>query len=81
MLPSWFALSGTHAASLRAHGAILLICLSGCAPDLRDEFPFDGALPGADHIVHVVQADGSTISTVDATNKTSYVYFDLDTCQ
>ena len=59
--------------------AFLLLAFTACAPDLRDEFPFDGALPGADHITHVAQADGSTLSLVDATNKTSYVYFDLDT--
>lgn len=64
-----------------AHGCCGVLCLfvTACAPDLREEYPFDGALPGADHIIHVVQPDGSTISTVDATNKTSYVYFDLDT--
>ncbi len=56
----------------------LLLLLAGCAPDLRAEFPFDGALAGADHITHEPQPDGSTLSTVDATNKTAYVYFDLD---
>lgn len=59
--------------------ALALLLLSACAPDLRDEYAFDGALPGTDHIKSVVQADGSTLSVVDATNKTSYVYFDLDT--
>lgn len=79
-LPAWFALCGTRGASLRAHVMLgALAVASGCAPDLRDEYPFDGALPGTDHITHVVQPDGSTVSTVDATNKTSYVYFDLDT--
>lgn len=57
----------------------LLLLLAACAPDLRNDFPLDGALPGADHITHEAQADGSIVSTVDATNKTSYVYFDLDT--
>ncbi len=58
--------------------ALLLLPLAACAPDLRDDFPLDGALPGADHITHQPQADGSTLSLVDATNKTSFVYFDLD---
>lgn len=58
--------------------SLLLVVLAACAPDLRDDFPLDGALPGAEHITHTVQADGSTLSVVDATNKTSFVYFDLD---
>ncbi len=61
--------------------ALLLFALSACAPDLRDDFPLDGALPGVGHIVHQVQPDGSTLSVVDATNKTSYVYFDIDSGQ
>ncbi len=59
--------------------SILLLILTACAGDLRDEFPLDGALPGKDHITHTLQADGSTLSVVDASNKTSFVYFDLDT--
>jgi hypothetical protein len=59
--------------------ALLLFVFAACAPDLRDDFPLDGALPGADHITHEPQADGSTLSRVDASNKTSFVYFDLDT--
>ncbi len=59
--------------------ALLPLILCACAGDLRDEFPLDGALPGKDHITHTLQADGSTLSVVDASNKTSFVYFDLDT--
>jgi hypothetical protein len=58
--------------------ALLLLPLAACAPDLRDDFPLDGALPGADHISHEPQTDGSTLSRVDASNKTSFVYFDID---
>lgn len=64
---------------MRALALALVLPLAACASDLRDDFPFDGALPGDGHVQSEVQADGSTVSLVDATNKTSYVYFDLDT--
>ena len=54
------------------------VAVAGCAPDLRDDYPFDGALPNGNYLDTVPQDDGTTLATVDATNKSSYVYIDLD---
>ncbi len=56
---------------------VLLVLLAACAPDLRDDYPFDGALTG-DFLVNVPQTDGTTLSTIDATSKTGTIYVDLD---
>jgi hypothetical protein len=60
---------------------VLCSCLAACAPDLRDDYPFDGALPDGEYLVNVAQADGTTLSTVDATHKESFVYVDLDAAE
>lgn len=54
------------------------VLLMACAPDLRDDYPFDGALTG-DFLVNAPQSDGTTLSTIDATSKTGTIYLDLDT--
>lgn len=56
----------------------MLVLLAACAPDLRDDYPFDGALPNGDYLTTQPQDDGTTYAIVDATNKSSYVYVDLD---
>lgn len=63
--------------------ALPLVCLwlAACAPDLRDDFPFDGQLPDGTYIEFSDEGNGSTHLTVDATNKASWVYLDLDTLQ
>jgi hypothetical protein len=53
--------------------AFPLLLLAACAPDLRDEFPFDGDLPAGDYVV----VDGDVVR-IDATFKESWVYVDLD---
>jgi HmuY protein len=66
---------------MRAMRRALLCCCLGllaCAPDLRDDFPFDGQLPDGTYIELEDEGGGSTRLVVDATNKTSYVYLDLD---
>ncbi|MBK7858511.1 MAG: HmuY family protein [Archangiaceae bacterium] len=58
---------------------LLMLLLAACAPDLRDDFPFDGALPAGNYLENQAEADGVTYSTIDATHKDSFVYVDLDT--
>lgn len=58
---------------------LILLGLIACAPDLRTDFPFDGQLPDGTYIVFEDEGGGSTLLTVDATNKESFVYLDLDT--
>ncbi len=57
---------------------LLLLALAACAPDLREEFPFDGELPDGVYLVHEDLGDGVTRTTVDATHRESWVYFDFD---
>lgn len=58
---------------------LLGFVVTACAPDLRDDHPFDGALPAGNYLENEAQGDGTTLSTIDATNKESFVYVDLDT--
>jgi hypothetical protein len=58
---------------------LVLVLLSACAPDLRQDFPFDGQPPSGNFIEFQDQGNGSQYLTVDATSKTSYAYLDLDT--
>jgi hypothetical protein len=57
---------------------VLFVAAVGCAPDLRDEFPWDGELPDGVYLTHEDQDDGSVITSVDATHKESWVFLDLD---
>lgn len=65
-------------APMRYLAALACLAACGCAPDLRDDFPFDGALPDGTYVAFEDEGAGSTRLTVDATNKTSFVYLDLD---
>ncbi len=62
----------------RSRIQLLLLALCSCAPDLRSEFPFDGELPAGSYVSHEDQADGTTLTRVDASQKQSWVYLDLD---
>lgn len=57
---------------------LLVMLLAACAPDLRDDYPFDGALPAGNYLENTELPDGLTLSTIDATHKESFVYVDLD---
>ena len=69
---------------------ILLICFAACAPDLRIDHPFDGTGKCIDPVSKAevdcaliplvsVSLDGAVRNMiVDATNKESKVYVDLD---
>lgn len=55
-----------------------LLVLLACAPDLREEFPFDGELPAGSYVTHAPQGGGVTRTQVNATNQNAWVYLDLD---
>jgi len=57
--------------------------LAACAPDLRTDFPFDGAAPddGQSHFTFEPQGNGVLQTVVDATHKEYWVYLDLDAQQ
>ncbi len=60
----------------------LLLCaaalLGSCAPDLREDYPFDGDTGSADR-VKAVALEGEVFELgVDATSKEAWVYVDLD---
>ncbi len=58
---------------------LTLALLFSCAPDLRDDYPFDGVVNG-DFLEN--KQDGElTLSTVDATNKEATIYIDLGTAK
>lgn len=59
-------------------GLSLLCVLSRCAPDLRDDFPFDGQLPDGVYLTLTVLGDATRSATIDATSKGGWVYVDLD---
>ncbi len=67
---------------MRATLLAAAICLApACAPDLRDDYPFDGELPAGTYVTHEELGDGLTRTTVDATHKEAWVYYDFDTRQ
>lgn len=52
--------------------------VTGCATDLRVDHPFDGEVSSG-QLVHIEVLDGGvTMMTLDATDKNSQVYVDLD---
>lgn len=57
--------------------ALALLTFAACAPDLRDDFPFDGELPEGNYVTFEDQGDGSFIVRVDATYKEAWVYVDM----
>ncbi len=52
--------------------------LAGCAPDLRVDHPFDGETTTGPLVVATVLDTGGKQLLIDATNKMSQVYVDLD---
>ena len=57
----------------------LALALGGCAPDLREDFPFDGQVSSGPLVEVTPREDGGQEALVDATNKAAMVYFDIDT--
>lgn len=65
---------------MRCLALLLAACsLTACAPDLRDDFPFDGDLPAGDYVTFEDQSDGTATVHVDATHKESWVYVNMRT--
>lgn len=56
---------------------LMALVLCACAPDLRTDHPFDGQTTDGPLVV-AEAIDGGAILRVDATNKLSQVYVDLD---
>jgi hypothetical protein len=57
---------------------LLGLAVAGCAPDLRTDYPFDGQVNTGPLVEVSPQEDGSAMALVDATNKSSLVFFDID---
>ena len=55
-----------------------VVSLSGCAPDLRVDHPFDGETTTGPLVVATDLEGGGKQLLIDATNKMSQVYVDLD---
>ena len=56
----------------------LFFLLAGCAPDLRVDHPFDGETTSGPLVVATLLDNGGKQLLIDATNKMSQVYVDLD---
>ena len=68
--------------AIRSRRGLLLLLATGalaCAPDLRDDFPFDGAGGPTDRVVHTELGEGLRETVVNASDKAAWVYLDLDT--
>jgi hypothetical protein len=57
---------------------LLGLWVTGCAPDLRQDHPFDGEAPSGPLVEVTPQEDGSQLALIDATNKSAQVFFDID---
>ena len=55
-----------------------VLWLAGCANDLRVDYPFDGETTTGPLVVATPTETGGTLLQIDATNKMSQVYVDLD---
>lgn len=65
------------------HSLLAALCAAalhaGCAPDLRDEYPFDGdTQTTGERIRSEDRGSGVTRTHVDASSKEAWVYFDMD---
>ena len=65
--------------ALRTHArlALALLAASACAPNLQEEFPFDGELPPGTYATFADAGDGSFTVNVEATAKEAWVYVDM----
>lgn len=64
--------------SFRAAWVLVAAPALACAPDLRDDHPFDGQVNSGPLVSVEAQGDGVLLATVDASNKGSQVFMDLD---
>ncbi|WP_434389013.1 HmuY family protein [Melittangium boletus] len=59
-------------------GLVLIGSAVGCAPDLREDYPFDGQTSAGPLVEVTPRPEGGADVIVDATSKTGTVYVDLD---
>ncbi len=64
--------------TMRRAVLLLGLAVTGCAPDLRTDYPFDGQSNTGPLVEVSPQEDGSSVTLIDATNKSSLVFFDID---
>lgn len=57
--------------------SMVVLALTGCAPDLRTDHPFDGETTTGP-LVTATDVEGGRRLVIDATNKMSQVFVDLD---
>lgn len=57
---------------------VITAALVGCAPDLRDDFPFDGDLPAGDYVTFTALEGGVDEVRVNAEERERWVFVDLD---
>jgi hypothetical protein len=57
---------------------LIALTLTSCAPSLLDDYPFDGETNTGPLVKVTTDADGLMHAVIDATNKGSQVYFDID---
>ena len=57
---------------------LLGLVLAACAPDLREDYPFDGQGSTGPLVEVTREEDGSALALIDATSKSTQVYFDID---
>lgn len=58
--------------------SLAALLLAGCAPDLRVDHPFDGQVNDGPLVTVTIDAAGVHHAAIDATNKGSQVFVDLD---
>jgi hypothetical protein len=63
---------------MRKRTIVTCLVLSACANDLRVDYPFDGETTTGPLVVASPTVSGGTQLQIDATNKMSQVYVDLD---
>lgn len=64
--------------NVRSLASALLVALVACAPDLRVDHPFDGETTTGPLVTATDLEGGGRRLVIDATNKQSQVYVDLD---
>ncbi len=62
----------------RPIASILSLFVVACAPDLRTEFPFDGAATTGKLLTVSIEGENVRRAVVDASNKAAFVFVDLD---
>jgi HmuY protein len=63
---------------MRPFASVLLFVVVACAPDLRSEYPFDGAATTGKLLTVAMESENVRRALVDASNKAAFVFVDLD---